>query len=208
MKYLSVLLAVIGMAGCAFGQTVSAADFNCHNSTCTCAADGKSCAKPAPAPKKSAGHAKPVIKECSGLAGECEVESPKHVAQKPAKEVPCPPFGNGPCNWEAARKGRNLIAEWEQEKAKLVSGMICGTLNCIDPIDVPAIQETRQDEMNCHRNYIAGSPNDGWLFNKGMQSMCGDKPTFTTEWTCKDKTRGLWHDEQEPSKYWCRRVQP
>lgn len=65
------------------------------------------------------------------------------------------------------------------------------------PLDVAAIQVSRPEPDVCK---------DGALdkLSSGKQ-WCKDN---RLKWTCADKTRILEHDEQDPPKYWCRKVQP
>lgn len=184
MKLLLFLL----LAGCAFGQSGTAAVKPC--------APGEGHPCPVPARKMPSCTYSGV--EVSGdFRTNCV---PKSTGQKPAKKVPCPPFGNGPCNWEAAHgfvvTDKPITAEGTVPscrggvEAYRSDGIwICDPRG---PIDVPAIQETRTIKQEpC----------------KPMEIMCGN--TFIKrEWTCKDKTRILEHDEQDPPKYYCRRVQP
>lgn len=53
-----------------------------------------------------------------------------------------------------------------------------------EPIDVPAVQ--------------------GCYFPEGVISECLGK----LEWVCRDRTRILQHDEQQPPTYWCHKPQP
>lgn len=65
------------------------------------------------------------------------------------------------------------------------------------PIDVPAIQE----------DYVSAKKGGSCPTMNGM--LCYyNEDQHDKRWTCKDKTRGLWHDEQEAPKYYCHRVQP
>lgn len=87
--------------------------------------------------------------------------------------------------------------------------------------DVPALKVTRKlDNSGCdHRKYkdpksfdlndYIGLPSS-LICGKGYcQDRCvADDENTVTRWTCADKTRILEHDEQEPPKYWCRKVQP
>jgi hypothetical protein len=71
-----------------------------------------------------------------------------------------------------------------------------------DPVDVVAVQETRHTVV-------------------AYDTLCHVAPACRTEdiqprpiygtvksWTCADKNRGLWHDENDPPKWWCRKAQP
>lgn len=97
--------------------------------------------------------------------------------------------------------------------------------NFVEPVDVPAIQETlhskvivAQDDEACRQasweNKIV--PPMDWIFDGKKCTllpfgrlydwqMHGDSPY----WYCKDLTRGLWHDEQPAprTRYYCRKPQ-
>lgn len=60
------------------------------------------------------------------------------------------------------------------------------------PVDVPAIPTETVKVQNCNS------------FQYNSLVVCEEEGHFT----CADKSRGLWHDESNPPKYWCRRVQP
>lgn len=152
MKFYAALLAVL-MVGIAVGQTGTAtAEPTCRNSTCTCAADGKSCEKPKPAPKRP-------------------------TERKPA---------HGPIITVGGQKNEishNTFIEADS-----------------DPLDVPAIQETRKTPADECRMVTPTSAMDA------MGTLTNCLPEYKV-WTCAEKSRILEHDESTPAKYWCRKVQ-
>jgi hypothetical protein len=83
----------------------------------------------------------------------------------------------------------------------LKSYSICASALCEpEPIDVPAIQETRPDP-------IAGVPCAAPSVSL-TDCMTRSKDAIIQVTTCTDKARILQHDEDSPARWWCHRVQP
>jgi len=83
-----------------------------------------------------------------------------------------------------------------------------------EPVDVPAIQEPAESlpDWGIGCQDCVGCTNGGHFDDKPIEN------TPQNHWpgvcvgghktTCADKSRGLWHDEATPPKYWCRKAQP
>ena len=67
-------------------------------------------------------------------------------------------------------------------------------------IDVPAIASAWLDQGKDN-----GACTSVWLW---IESKVEKGHCLKRVQDCKDKTRILMHDEQEPPKYWCHKVQP
>ena len=76
-----------------------------------------------------------------------------------------------------------------------------------EPLDVPAIHikgKLRAVPENC---IVSSTPYFEWPSNLGPRPPdC--QWINTSHWSCADPTRILEHDEQNPSRWWCRKVQP
>lgn len=80
-----------------------------------------------------------------------------------------------------------------------------GTPSKPEPVDVPAVQETRTyktGDISCEP--APECKGKDWTCNI---AVCKSETATETVTTCKDKTRVLWHDESNPPKFWCHRVQ-
>ena len=94
---------------------------------------------------------------------------------------------------------------------------ICFDLGTPEPIDVPAITKqvlSWSGNKNCHSPYPACICKlEGNIITcdhgaKCYLVQCEPDDHYVPITTCADKTRILEHDEQEPPKWWCRKVQP
>lgn len=68
----------------------------------------------------------------------------------------------------------------------------------VETIDIPAIQtmdKVKAIPRDCHKDEVTTS------------STCYDTVFIDDGYSCSDKARGLWHDENNPPNYWCRRPQ-
>ena len=80
-----------------------------------------------------------------------------------------------------------------------------------EPIDVPAVQPQYQNIIWPEHRISAECPKE---FEMRYAPDCHGSICYESRVECykpprcDDPKRGLWHDEQDPPKYWCRKVQP
>jgi hypothetical protein len=89
--------------------------------------------------------------------------------------------------WDEAQARTSGFGTHEEHTSGVLTQMLppgFTTLDCIhcEPIDTPALH-----------------------INPKCSGGCVPPPDY---WTCADKSRILEHDENDPPKYWCRKVQP
>lgn len=94
------------------------------------------------------------------------------------------------------------------------TGFFCKVAPKPEPLEVPAIRGKKVTSIE-----ILSSPrvldSGGWWLT-GAEPKCDGQwynvtPTYSEcrveSWTCADKSRILEHSEENPPKYWCRKVQ-
>lgn len=123
--------------------------------------------------------------------GETELRQCFDVDESAPKQDPAKPAGQKKATF-------NRLGDVGINPAQRGSLRIARRDAAFDPIDMPAIQETRKVPKDQCR---IATPATG----VGIFTSCLPEEKVVT---CAEKTRILEHDEQNPAKYWCRKVQP
>jgi len=124
--------------------------------------------------------------EDKGKLAACAVQLLKEMPNGPKEPSPLTDEFGDPCVIEFAGGHCVPLSKYKAE-----------------PVDVRAIQETREEEYG----------DNNWC-NSCLEGSCTAMACDPhvkrkiTNWTCADKNRGLWHDENDPPKWWCRKAQP
>lgn len=143
---------------------------------------------------------------------------------KPHTEVKCP-VGKDCKLYFTDSAGRVIFTfpdDWDKMASYPVQdfhftkncGGISGPCPKPEPMDVPAIQETIPNEkaVLCFQAIGAcwAKGEDGEMLapEDWLNANAATRAKIHLyRHTCEQKTRGLWHDEQTPAKYYCRKPQ-